>query len=199
LKPLRARYDRIVLYGSSLGAYAALYYARDEHVLAFSPRIPIHPDYRKFGRSADLNNAPFVHDPLGYTPNAAIIYDPLNEWDRTFIEAEVLAPKKAFFPVYLSGHSSITYLGEAKVLPSIALNFIKSGSLPDMKALRSARRLSPKVHIHLSDLCEARKRPDRAAMVVVDALERWPDNAEFRARAQRFENTAADPPRQAAQ
>jgi hypothetical protein len=194
LTPLRKRYDRIVFYGSSLGAYAALYYAQDEHVLAFSPRVPIHPDYRHFGKSADLNNAPFVHDPLGFTPNAVVVYDPLNEWDRAFVEKEVRAPAGSFYRVPFAGHSAITYLGEAKVLPRIVLDYIKRGERPKMDDLLTARRKSPKAHTHFADICEARKHTGWAAMAVAEGLDKWPADRELLARSKRFGLIFDDPP-----
>lgn len=200
LAPLRKRYQRIVFYGSSLGAYAALYYARDEHVLAFSPRIPIHPEYRDFGRSADINNAPFVHDPLGYTPNAVIVYDPMNEWDRTFVQNEVRAPKAAFYPVPFAGHSAITYLGEAKQLPRIVLEYIKQGRPPSLKELRNFRRMSAKAHVHFADICKDRNHFDWAALAVAVGLDAWPEDKELLERARTWEITIEDPPpRMAAQ
>lgn len=40
-------YSHRIAYGSSLGAYAALYYTPSLHcrILAFAPRIPLHPVY----------------------------------------------------------------------------------------------------------------------------------------------------------
>lgn len=186
LKPLRKRYNRIVFYGTSLGAYAALYFARDEHVLAFSPRIPAHPDYRKFAKKADLNNAPFVHDPLGYTPNAVIIYDPMNGWDRQFVDNEVRAPKSALFPVPFGGHSVITCLNDAKILQGVALDYIKAGKKPSIKALREARRLSPKAHLALADTCAARKHETWAALAVAIGLDNWPSDKELLSRVSKF-------------
>lgn len=91
--PVAARYARVVSYGSSLGAYAALYYGRDEPwtVVASSPRNSTHPVY---GARVWQQRARYEHQ--RFTPDvqprcqAIIVYDPRDAIDRRYLEGEVL-------------------------------------------------------------------------------------------------------------
>jgi hypothetical protein len=93
VRPVAERYARVVSYGSSLGAYAALYYGRDEPwtVIASSPRNSTHPVY---GAKVWQQRARFEHQ--RFTPDvpprcrAIIVYDPRDAIDRRYLEGEVL-------------------------------------------------------------------------------------------------------------
>lgn len=115
--PVAARYARVVSYGSSLGAYAALYYGRDEPwtVVASSPRVSAHPVY---GARYWQQKAAFEHERFdpSITPRceAVILYDPRDAIDRRFIEGEVLPQfaQATVMRVPFSGHPSNQFLGD---------------------------------------------------------------------------------------
>lgn len=115
--PVSARYARVVSYGSSLGAYAALYFGRDEPwtVIASSPRNSTHP---VFGSPAWQQQIRFQHErfrpDLAPRCDAIILFDPRDAIDRRYMEGEVLAqfPQARVLRVPFSGHPSNQFLGE---------------------------------------------------------------------------------------
>jgi hypothetical protein len=117
VRPVAARYARVVSYGSSLGAYAALYFGRDEPwtVIASSPRNSTHP---KFGNPHWQDQVRFRHERLGTAVTARchafVIFDPKDPMDRRYIEGEVLPqfPTAEVMRVPYSGHPSNQMLGD---------------------------------------------------------------------------------------
>jgi hypothetical protein len=115
--PVAARYARVFSYGSSLGAYAALYFGRDEPwtVIASSPRNSAHP---QFGARAWQKQVPFRHEPMrpDITPRcrAVILFDPRDAIDRRYLDGEVLRqfPDADVRRVPYSGHPSNQVLSE---------------------------------------------------------------------------------------
>jgi tetratricopeptide (TPR) repeat protein len=115
--PLLQRYQRVVAYGSSLGAYAALYFCRDLdcEVIASSPRVSVHPRY---GSKVWQRQVAFRHEP--FDPRAAVrcraivVYDPKEPLDRRFMEGEVLPQfsRALVLRVPYSGHPSNHFLSE---------------------------------------------------------------------------------------
>ncbi len=117
VRPVAARYKRVVAYGSSLGAYAALYFGRDEPwvVIASSPRNSTHP---VFGGKHWQDQVPFLHERFG-TASAArcqafVLFDPQDPMDRRYIEGEVLPqfPTAEPLRVPYSGHPTNQMLGD---------------------------------------------------------------------------------------
>lgn len=115
--PVAARYRRVVSYGSSLGAYAALYFGRDEPwtVIASSPRNSSHP---VFGAPAWQAHTAFRHQRFAAGRPAAcqavIVYDPRDALDRRYIEGEVLPqfPHAQVLRVPFAGHPANQFLGD---------------------------------------------------------------------------------------
>jgi hypothetical protein len=115
--PVAARYARVVSYGSSLGAYAALYFGRDEPwtVIASSPRNSTHPVYgaKVWQRQAAFLHQRFTTDTLPRC-EAIVIYDPRDAIDQRYLAGEVLPqfPQAQVMRVPFSGHPSNQVLGE---------------------------------------------------------------------------------------
>lgn len=117
VEPVAVHYARVVSYGSSLGAYAALYYGRDEPwtVIASSPRNSSNP---QFGSKVWQKRVAFRHE--RFTPTrrprceAIILFDPHDAIDRRFMEGEVLPqfPDATVMRVPFSGHPSNQFLSE---------------------------------------------------------------------------------------
>lgn len=117
VRPVAAQYARVVSYGSSLGAYAALYFGRDEPwtVIASSPRNSSNP---QFGSKAWQKRIAFQHE--RFLPEtsprceAIILFDPRDKLDRRYIEGEVLPQfgQAQVVRVPFSGHPSNQFLGE---------------------------------------------------------------------------------------
>lgn len=90
---------RVVAYGSSLGAYCALYYggAIDAQIISSAPKNSAHPSMLK-KKYADLD---FRHRDVVETPRSSkrpvVLYDPYREEETNFIESQVR-------PAYPDGH-----------------------------------------------------------------------------------------------
>jgi hypothetical protein len=117
MAPLLTRYTRVVCYGSSLGAYAALYFARDLPwtVIASSPRVSVHPVY---GAKAWQQRCGYQHEPFRTDVqarcDAIIFFDPRDPIDRRYIEGEVLPqfPQAEVMRVPFAGHPANQFLGD---------------------------------------------------------------------------------------
>ncbi len=155
--PVTARYARVVSYGSSLGAYAALYFGRDEPwtVIASSPRNSTHPIYgaRVWQQTAEWQHARFGTD---VTPvcNAVIIYDPRDAIDRRYIEGEVLPqfPRAEVMRVPFSGHPSNQFLGDIGFIAPFVRAVLADAERPVLQR-RAQRARSATYHQVLALAC----------------------------------------------
>lgn len=120
----------VVCYGSSLGGYAALYYAGaiGARVLAASPMLPAWPP---LGRRPDM--IPILHRPLADVPRSPhspiLLYDPMVAADRRIID-EMIAPvypdaRHAELP--FAGHTTLQTLNSAGILK----NFVRAAIAED--------------------------------------------------------------------
>lgn len=177
VRPVAAQYRRVVSYGSSLGAYAALYYGRDEPwiVIASSPRNSTHPVY---GTLAWQQQQPWQHEPFdrGVTPRcrALILYDPRDPTDRRYLDGEVLAqfPEAEVWRVPFSGHPSNQFLVEVGFIAPF-VRAVLAGEPPDRwprLTRRRQRRQSPTYFQVLADHCLAHRHLDWAEALVRQAL-----------------------------
>ncbi|WP_368658037.1 tetratricopeptide repeat protein [Metabacillus halosaccharovorans] len=125
-------YRHQVVYGSSLGAYCALYYGPvlNCQILAFSPRNPGHP---VFGIPLKYK-VDFKHD---LTINAhshlspIISYDPKDTVDNNYVEKELINafPNATFLKCEYAGHTTIKYFLEIGELKSIVLSVLNGEEL----------------------------------------------------------------------
>lgn len=151
--PVAARYARVVSYGSSLGAYAALYFGRDEPwtVIASSPRNSAHPAY---GAKVWQKRVAFQHERLraDIVPrcHAIILFDPRDAIDRRYLDGELLPqfPAADVRRVPYSGHPSNQVLSEmgfiAPFVRAVLAGWRRS-AWPTLNR-RAQRRQSPSYH-----------------------------------------------------
>ena len=133
LQPLVARYPFRFTYGTSLGGYAALYYACaiDANAIASAPRLPLHPENFKFkdelwSVGSHWDEARYEHLPLSEVisvscPAPFIIYDPSDVIDCNFIQNCIAPyfPSIRYLKVPGSKHGPLAYLlknGQLKTL-----------------------------------------------------------------------------------
>ncbi|MGJ8516656.1 hypothetical protein [Carnimonas bestiolae] len=126
---------KIFTFGTSIGGYAALYYGDylDANILAFAPRLSIHPDvirahpqvnkntYVKYSRTLYLHSD---IKKVNYNDNVTIVYDGKLEEDAFFFNKKV-KPYFANATVYRlenNSHDIPALLKEAGILSS----FVKS-------------------------------------------------------------------------
>jgi hypothetical protein len=173
VQPLLSRYGRVVAYGSSLGAYAALYFCRDLdcEVVASSPRVSVHPHYgaKVWQRKVDFRHQPF--DTL-VPPRcrAIVIFDPKEPLDRRYIEGEVLPqfPQAAVMRVPYSGHPSNHFLAEIGFIAPFVRAVVAGAAHPPLD--RRQRVRSSTYFQVLAALCTQRRKPRWADALIERAL-----------------------------
>jgi hypothetical protein len=144
VEPVTAGYARVVSYGSSLGAYAALYFGRDVPwtVIASSPRNSSNPE---FGSKVWQQRVPFQHE--RFAPDrlprceAIILFDPRDAIDRRFMAAEVLPqfPQAQVMRVPFSGHPSNHFLSEIGFIAPFVRSVLADVAAPARPALNRRR------------------------------------------------------------
>lgn len=181
--PVSARYARVVSYGSSLGAYAALYYGRDEPwtVIASSPRNSTHP---VFGVDHWQERQRFLHERLDPARpvrcRAIILYDPCDPMDRRYLDGEVLpqfAATAEVLRVPYSGHPSNQFLHEIGFIAPF-VRAVLSGETARRPKLdrRGKRRVSTTYHQVLATACLRHGHLAWAESLLERALELNPRN-----------------------
>jgi tetratricopeptide (TPR) repeat protein len=171
--PRLADYDRVVAYGSSLGAYAALYFCRDldAEVIAASPRVSVHP---VFGTAAWQQQVAWAHERLDASSpaqcRAIIIYDPREATDRRYIEGEVLPafPRAEVLRVPFAGHPSTQFLGDIGFIAPFVRAVVAGSERPPLD--RRRRVGSATYHQVLADLCVRRGRLELAETLIERSL-----------------------------
>ncbi|MCD0420826.1 hypothetical protein LOC51_26715 [Rubrivivax sp. JA1024] len=158
--PVTAAYPRVVSYGSSLGAYAALYYGCNEPwiVIASSPRNSTHPQY---GAKAMQKLVEFRHQRLDGAGrprcDAVILYDPRDKIDRAYLRGEVLPKFSAaqVIEVPFSGHPTNQFLGEIGFVAPFVRAVLADEPRSRWPRLdrRGKRALSPSYHQVLALMC----------------------------------------------
>ncbi len=173
VQPLLGRYGRVVAYGSSLGAYAALYYCRDIacEVVASSPRVSTHP---RFGAKVWQQKIAFSHQPFDARVQprcrAIIIFDPRDTIDRRYIDSEVLPqfPQALVMRVPYSGHPSNHFLSEIGFIAPFVRAVIAGTDHPPLD--RRQRVRSATYFQVLAALCLQRQKPRWADALIERSL-----------------------------
>lgn len=173
VQPVLGRYRRIVAYGSSLGAYAALYYCRDIdcEVLASSPRVSVHP---RFGAKVWQRRVEFRHQPFDATVQprcrAIVIFDPKEPLDRRYIDGEVLPQfaQALVMRVPYSGHPSNHFLAEIGFIAPFVRAVIAGAAHPPLD--RGQRVRSATYFQVLAALCAQRRKPRWADALIARSL-----------------------------
>jgi len=164
----------VIVYGSSLGAYAALYYGRDldAQVIALSPRVSVHPE---FGNETWRARAEWRHEALDdgrpARCRATVAYDPREPIDRRFID-EALAPafpQATWMRLPFTGHPVTQFLADTHHL-SRWIRALAAGQDAPALDRRAGRRLSATWHQVTADLCARRGRLALADALVARSL-----------------------------
>jgi tetratricopeptide (TPR) repeat protein len=181
VRPALRGYARVLAYGSSLGAYAALYYGRDLDalLLAPSPRVSVHPVH---GHPAWQRQVGWQHDVLipAATPPPArawIAYDPRDLQDRRYVEEELLPqfPGAQVLRVPYSGHPTTQFLGDVGHLQALVKAALADQPLPTL-ARRALRSRSASYWQVLGDHAMRRERPALAQTLLQRSLALRPRN-----------------------
>lgn len=139
LWPLASQYEKVATYGSSLGAYAALYYSGviGAQALASAPINWAHPDLVS-GPDSVGATAEFVHRELTETPRssrpAVVLYDPRSESDMSYIDTYVAPAESGLIrrEVPYTGHAVLVAMRVHGVLEEFLLDFLDRDEVRDI-------------------------------------------------------------------
>lgn len=171
--PILARYTWRVAYGSSLGAYAALYFCSGlvDEVVASSPRNSCHPE---FGVGRWQRHAPFRHGRFapGHSSGrgVTILFDPMEEMDRQYVEQELRPafPGATWYALRFAGHPSNSFLADIGFIAPFVRAVVSQRELPRLDLSR--RKGSPAWLRVLSLHNTARGRPRWGRQIALHAL-----------------------------
>lgn len=176
--PVAQRYPRVVSYGSSLGAYAALYFSRDLPwtVIASSPRVSVHP---VFGAQIWQQRSSFEHEPFAPDApvrcDAVIFFDPRDAIDRRYMQGEVLPQfvGAQVVRVPFAGHPANQFLGDIGYIAPY-VRCVLAGTEPPVLKRRENRARSATYFQVLALLCVQRGHVAWADSLVQRSLELAP-------------------------
>lgn len=128
---------KVFTYGSSLGAYAALYYggAVNAKIIASAPKNSAH----RFMRKKKYSHIKFSHNDLEDVPksnvNPLILFDPFREEETNFIEQWV---KPAYPEAYLmkfpfAGHTVLNTMQQSGQLKNFIKSYIEDNKITEPK------------------------------------------------------------------
>jgi len=176
--PVARQYERVVSYGSSLGAYAALYFSRDQPwtVIASSPRVSAHP---VFGAQLWQQRSSFQHE--RFAPgipvrcDAVIFFDPRDAIDRRYMQGEVLPQfeRAQVVRIPFAGHPANQFLGDIGYIAPY-VRAVLAGTEPPVLRRRENRSRSATYHQVLALLCVQRGHLEWAETLVQRSLELAP-------------------------
>lgn len=128
---------KIFLYGSSAGAYAAMYFSSELNgtAIAFAPLCP--PDPVLFGYFNNPNSQEFYHKPINEKDNSGslsqfVILDPLNKADYIYFSERVLPgfPDAKVYNVPNGQHSVAKTLLNNGVLKKFFFSIVEEACFP---------------------------------------------------------------------
>lgn len=149
LSDLASGHARIVTYGSSMGGYAAILFARllGAEAVALSPLFSIEgavvPWERRYRTDAAAIPA-FLYGPeLMRGAKARILYDPRSP-DRRHVALIDAVTDAELFALPFSGHPTTTFLLETRVLSSVVRQLIDGRAPTTLDRARAVRHRSPR-------------------------------------------------------
>ena len=149
-----ARFRRIVFIGASMGAFAALSYARlvpNARVLALSPQSTMNRTIAPFEdrfpwavRNSDWSDPAFLDaaDAVPAIPQVTIVYDPLDPVDKAHA-LRLDGPKVQLAPIPNSTHEAVRTVIKAGAFDNMLQEFVTTGRLGHSfwQAMRNRREV----------------------------------------------------------
>lgn len=166
VREIARRFDRVVVYGYSMGAYAALKYAAAvgaDHVLAFSPQYSIDPAvtaahdrrYAAHFDPAQRGGLPITAADTG-TAEAFAIFDPAHVEDAWNVRQ--LPPSVHRIPLHHMAHETVRAVTGGQAFLQM-LDGLRAGQGLDRASLRRGRQQVPHFLAHLAFQAARRKHP----------------------------------------
>ncbi len=169
------RYKAVVTYGSSMGGYAALYFASavGARALSFSPRN--HSYYalvgmQRYADQFDTNHLP-LRDVADPDRDHLILVDPLQPIDGPYVLREVIPsfPRSRILNLRYTDHPSTFVLAHGGVLQNFVVDFLEGRPI-DERMLRKSRGKSPQYLHTLAKACFKKGRAATATTLCQRAL-----------------------------
>jgi hypothetical protein len=182
IRAMLPHYGRVTTYGSSMGGYAAIYFADAigaATAIALSPQYSVDPAVMPGdGRwVADAANIVFTHRSIDDvvkdgTARLLVLYDPNNP-DRLHVEAMSGAgPRLLPLPVHYGGHPVGVALHEIGILERIVVEIL-NGKVPDVRGrIRRNRRMSAQYMYSLALACIQKGHVQSADRLLTRAAKR---------------------------
>jgi tetratricopeptide (TPR) repeat protein len=194
-------YTKKISYGSSMGAYAAIFFSevlRVDAVIAISPQFDITSEWdKRWHREAIAIKSSFlvpdasrVYDRCSYT----IVYDPADS-DRLHFERYAgIIPPGLLNPIrtYYGGHPAGYLLNKTEALRELIESI--AGGWPTNLRIRinAGKKIYPNYYFNLAWACHLRKKPKWARSIIGKALAADPLNAEYNIRAAQISEKAGN-------
>ena len=177
--PVLGNYRRRLAYGSSLGAYAVLYFCAHgfEVVISSSPRVSAHP---RFGRPHWQKRVTFEHAWFDAarpaTSGAVVFYDPHDEMDRSFVDDNLRPawPQARIVAVPYAGHPANQFLSEIGYIAPF-VSAVSAGKTPPELDRHSAKARSFTYRLRLAAACLVHGKARWAESLCRQALGMKPD------------------------
>lgn len=172
-------YRRRLAYGSSLGAYAVLYYCAHgfETVISSSPRVSAHP---RFGRPHWQKQVQFEHvwfdAAKPATSGAFVFYDPHDDMDRRFVDEGLRPawPNARFIAVPYAGHPANQFLSEIGYIAPF-VSAVAAGEAPPELDRHAHKARSFTYRHRLAAACLVHAKPRWAESLCRQALHMKPE------------------------
>lgn len=186
---IRAAFPRCFTYGTSMGGYGALFFARalGARALAISPRISIDPRFRQVGTAALGERVALRHPPLAAMADRrarhVVLYDPWDALDRDYVGAEIapLFPAARLVRFPHAGHpAALALLNVGQLKPLVRAAFGTRTPLPERITSRGRKRAAPPVLHEMANHAARRGRLARARALNAAALAHIGAESSFR-------------------
>lgn len=187
---ISAGYSKVACYGSSMGAFAALYFGGsvDASIIAVAPLCSIDPRYPELRVPGYINrvtkNVVATQYDLADVPKADrpvfIVSDPLMKLDAFYMRKEVLPafPNATVALAPGAGHPGTVPLNNMGILQPLVLKFIEHGHTSNVAAeMRAVRAKSWVWLMSFAEQCVWRKRITTASWIFSRAIGMAPDPA----------------------
>ncbi|NTV10026.1 MAG: hypothetical protein HGA47_04540 [Zoogloea sp.] len=180
-------------YGSSMGGYGALYFARSlslHRVLVISTQATLQAKIVPFERRYSLE-APFntwVHGQIASEDlegiDCVLAFDPLNDDERHYALIKHVAPHAISIEVPLGGHPVGRVLADMGALKQLVADFFLKLNLQDAfsdrRKILANRRTSPHYAWNLGEYALKKGRPKLAFKLWKMAIKALPDSTKLR-------------------
>jgi len=170
------RFSKVVTYGSSMGGYAAMRFARAcgaQLALAISPQFTIDPRRPPFDRRwrSDARRIRFVEPAYAAPDSAFILFDPDHVLDRAQARQFIAAGNTIAVPVRFGGHPVSGLLAETGTLQMLVRQVAAGAFDPQSfrRQVHALRRDSAQYYFVLAHRLQYR-RPEVAAALLRRAL-----------------------------